>query len=324
MLANQPKVFDHEMFGSIQIVTVEGREMFGATQVALALGYANPQKAVRDHCKEDGCTICSVIDTLGRTQQMKFISEGNVYRLIARSKLPGAEAFEKWVFDEVLPSIRENGMFATDSLLDDPELLLKAVTKLAEERRARVEAEQRAALLQTETEIQAEIIEDQAEELVYLDEVIRPDGTLTVLQIAGDYSMSAQRLNSILSGERVQRKSRKQWVLYETYKKKEVKGERIVRSVTSPYTNPKTGLKETATKTEWTQAGRMFIHEFLLERGYIRETNAGYVDTRKLPPSQTAQQRKPAEVIEFPRQTVQSSYKPWTPKTTLNLRPEAQ
>ncbi|MCG7386843.1 phage antirepressor KilAC domain-containing protein [Paenibacillus sp. ACRRY] len=323
MLTNQPKVFDHEMFGSIQIVTIEGKEMFGATQVALALGYKDPNSAVRQHCKSEGAVIHPVL-TSGGTQQMKFISEGNVYRLIARSKLPGAEAFEKWVFDEVLPSIRENGMFATDSLLDDPDLLLKTVTKLTEERRARVEAEQRAALLQTETEIQAEIIEEQAEELVYLDEVIRPDGTLTVLQIASDYSMSAQRLNNILNGERVQRKSRKQWLLYEKYKTKEVKGERIVRSVTSPYTNPKTGLKETATKTEWTQAGRMFIHELLLERGYIRETDAGFVDTRKLPPCPTAKQRKPAEVIEFPRQSTKETYVPYRPKLTLNLRPEAQ
>lgn len=117
MLANQPKVFDHEMFGSIQIVTIEGKEMFGATQVALALGYSNPHDAIARHCNKDGVVIHEVIDTLGRTQQMKFISDGNVYRLLTRSKLPAAEQFEKWLFDEVLPTMRKTGGYVADDEL---------------------------------------------------------------------------------------------------------------------------------------------------------------------------------------------------------------
>lgn len=116
MLANQPKVFDHEMFGSIQIVTIEGKEMFGATHVALALGYKDPNSAVRQHCKSEGAVIHPVL-TSGGTQQMKFISEGNVYRLISRSKLPAAEQFEKWLFDEVLPTMRKTGGYVADDEL---------------------------------------------------------------------------------------------------------------------------------------------------------------------------------------------------------------
>lgn len=81
------------------------------------MGYSNPQKAVRDNCKEDGCTKCDVIDRLGRTQEMKYIDEGNLYRLIVSSKLPAAEKFERWVFDEVLPTIRKTGGYVNNDEL---------------------------------------------------------------------------------------------------------------------------------------------------------------------------------------------------------------
>lgn len=111
---NQINTFTHPIFGELQIVIENGREFFPATEVATVLGYANPQKAIRDHCKDDGCTIRSVIDALGRTQQKKFINEGNLYRLIVKSNLPTAERFERWVFDEVLPIIRRTGGYVAD------------------------------------------------------------------------------------------------------------------------------------------------------------------------------------------------------------------
>lgn len=65
---------------------------------------------------------------------MKVIPEGDIYRLIVRSKLPSAEKFEMWVFDEVLPAVRKHGAYATEELLNDPELAIKAFTALKEER----------------------------------------------------------------------------------------------------------------------------------------------------------------------------------------------
>ena len=108
---NDLKVFSSTEFGELGIMLIDGKEYFPATQCAKILGYANPRKAVIDHCKKDGVTNRDVIDSLGRTQQMKFINEGNLYRLIVSSKLPAAEKFERWVFDEVLPSIRKNGSY---------------------------------------------------------------------------------------------------------------------------------------------------------------------------------------------------------------------
>lgn len=105
------QIFRNEQFGTIRTIEENGKVLFCGSDIARALGYTNPKKAIADHCRKDGVTFCSLIDSMGREQQAKFISEGNVYRLITHSKLPAAEKFEKWVFDEVLPEIRKTGSY---------------------------------------------------------------------------------------------------------------------------------------------------------------------------------------------------------------------
>ncbi|WP_342512839.1 ORF6C domain-containing protein [Sporosarcina sp. FSL K6-1522] len=107
---NQLQIFNHEKFGGLEILTVEGKEHFPANDVAKKLGYSNPSDAVNRHCRSEGVVFHEVLTTGGK-QQKKFISEGNLYRLITNSKLPDAERFEVWVFDEVLPSIRKTGSY---------------------------------------------------------------------------------------------------------------------------------------------------------------------------------------------------------------------
>lgn len=102
----QLQVFNNEQFGDVRIIEEDGKVLFCGSDVAKALGYANPRKAVREHAR--GGTKRS-IPTTGGNQEMTFIPEGDLYRLIVRSKLPTAERFEKWVFDEVLPTIRKTG-----------------------------------------------------------------------------------------------------------------------------------------------------------------------------------------------------------------------
>ena len=109
--------FNHPLFGKLLVLIENGKELFPATEIAKQLGYSNPHKAIIDHCKNDGVTIREVTDSLGRYQNKKFITEGNLYRLIVKSKLPEAERFEKWVFDEVLPSIRKRGAYMTDQTI---------------------------------------------------------------------------------------------------------------------------------------------------------------------------------------------------------------
>lgn len=103
---NKIQVFQNSEFGALGVQEVEGKPYFPATACAKKLCYANPQKAIRDHCK--GVNEM-VTPTIGGTQTMRYIPEGDLYRLITHSKLPSAERFEAWVFDEVLPSIRKTG-----------------------------------------------------------------------------------------------------------------------------------------------------------------------------------------------------------------------
>lgn len=134
-------------FGEVRTIEKNDSVLFCGSDIAKALGYADTAKAIKQHCKEDGWVICPVIDSMGRSQQAKFITEGNVYRLIAHSKLPGAERFERWVFDEVLPSIRKHGAYMTsetiEKALTSPDFLIQLATQLKEEKIAREKAEQK-------------------------------------------------------------------------------------------------------------------------------------------------------------------------------------
>jgi prophage antirepressor-like protein len=105
---NELQTFNHPMFGELPVLMIQHNPFFPATDVAKILGYANPHKAITDHCRPEGVNE-TLVPTVGGHQMKKFISEGNLYRLITRSKLPDAERFEKWIFDDILPSIRKTG-----------------------------------------------------------------------------------------------------------------------------------------------------------------------------------------------------------------------
>lgn len=142
---NNLKIFKNDQFGEIRTAEENGTVLFCGSDIAKALGYSNTKDALSRHCKEDGVAFHDLIDSMGREQQAKFINEGNVYRLITHSKLPAAEQFEHWVFDEVLPTIRRNGAYMTDDTLEQaltsPDFLIQLATKLKEEKAKRVELE---------------------------------------------------------------------------------------------------------------------------------------------------------------------------------------
>ena len=114
-MENKIQVFQNEEFGQVRVIQEEGKYLFCGADVAKALGYANAPDALRRHCR---AIVKRDTPISGKTQAINFISEGDVYRLITHSKLPSAECFETWVFDEVLPSIRKHGAYMTDSLLE--------------------------------------------------------------------------------------------------------------------------------------------------------------------------------------------------------------
>ena len=128
------EIFNNAEFGSVRIIEENGSFLFCASDVAKALGYSNFRDALRRHCrgvvKRDSPTTSGI-------QMMSYIPEGDVYRLIVHSKLPSAERFERWVFDEVLPSLRKNGIYITDPLVKqfarDPDFAHAVVDALYEQ-----------------------------------------------------------------------------------------------------------------------------------------------------------------------------------------------
>lgn len=160
-----PQVFTSEEFGNIRAVARGGNPLFCAKDVAVALGYKNPSKAVRDHTR--GERIVLPFETDGGTQQIQFITEGDMYRLIASSKLESAQRFESWVFDEVIPSIRRDGgyMVAKD---ETPEQTMA-----------------RAVLIASKTiERQKAQIDEMRPKALFADAVAASDGTCLVGELA--------------------------------------------------------------------------------------------------------------------------------------------
>lgn len=140
------QIFENRDFGQVRTIEIDGKPYFVAGDVANALGYANPRKAIQDHCK--GVTKRDTL-TNGGTQSITYIPEGDVYRLIIRSKLPSAERFERWVFDEVIPSIRKTGGYQM------PQTYAEALRALAD----KAEQAERLALENKEMQPKAEFFD---------------------------------------------------------------------------------------------------------------------------------------------------------------------
>lgn len=105
---NELQIFNSGEFGEIRTIEIDGKPYFVGTDVAKALGYNNPRDAVSRHCKG---VVKHDTPTSSGIQSMSYINEGDLYRLIMKSKLPSAEKFESWVMDEVLPTIRKTGSY---------------------------------------------------------------------------------------------------------------------------------------------------------------------------------------------------------------------
>ena len=236
-MGNTIQTFTNDAFGAIRTITGGGQTLFCGKDVAVALGYSNTKDALTRHCKGVGKHY--PLETAGGIQQVRFITEGDLYRLIISSKLPAAQKFEAWVFDEVLPTIRRHGMYAYDELLADDEFLEHAIATLRAERAKRLAAEQ--ALLEA------------APKVSYYDLVLQSDSLLTTTAIAKDYGLSAKKLNRILREEGIQFRQSGRWFLYAKYAE-----QGYTQSKTHEY-----GEGQTRTHMYWTQKGRLFIYDLL-------------------------------------------------------------
>ena len=237
------QIFDNSEFGSIRTIEIKGKTYFCGSDVASALGYAKPNNAVATHCR---ATLKRGTPISGKIQEINFISEGDVYRLITHSKLPGAERFESWIFDEVLPSIRKHGLYAADELLNNPDLFINALQQLKQER-------ERTLNLQLKVAQKQQIINEMKPKASYYDMILQNKSTVPISQIAKDYGMSGRAFNTMLHNLGIQFKQGNTWLLYCKYQN-------------NGYTQSRThaiDAERSVMHTYWTQKGRLFLYDVL-------------------------------------------------------------
>lgn len=143
---NNLKIFENAEFGQVRTVMLNNEVYFVGSDVAKALGYSEPRKAVSRHVEEDDGIKHPITDSLGRTQEMTIINESGLYSLVLSSKLPNAKKFKRWVTTEVLPSIRKHGAYMTEDTLEkaltSPDFLIQLATNLKEEKEKREKLEE--------------------------------------------------------------------------------------------------------------------------------------------------------------------------------------
>lgn len=189
------EIFKDDRFGEVRVTKLNDEPMFCLSDVCKVLDLQ--VGATKNRLNEKGITLINTL-TNGGKQNLVYINEQNLYKVIMRSDKQQAEPFQDWVCGDVLPSIRKNGMYATedtiDKILNDPDFGIKLLTTLKEERAARIEAERKNAIL------------------------MHVNDTYTATEIAKELNMkSAKQLNNELSKRGIQYKIGNTWVLYSQY-----------------------------------------------------------------------------------------------------------
>lgn len=257
-MANAMQVFNNSEFGDIRTITEDdSKVLFCGKDIAAALGYSRPHEAIKDHCK--GAVKRRTL-TAGGEQELSFIPEGDVYRLVCNSKLPSAEKFERWVFDEVLPSIRKHGLYAApatvDEILTNPDTFIKLLQEIKAER-------EKSAELSLQNARQAQIIHELKPKADYTDRILQNRGLVTITQIAKDYGMSGEAMNALLHELGVQYKQSDQWLLYAKYQSRGYTHSHTIDIVRSD------GSPDVKMNTKWTQKGRLFLYNLLRMHGTL-------------------------------------------------------
>ena len=245
-MRNEIQQFEHNEFGSIRVIEIDGQPWFVGGDVAAALGYENTRDALIRHVDSEDKNTVAFHDGIRGNPNKTVINESGLYSLILSSKLAAAKKFKRWVTKDVLPSIRKHGLYITDSMLDslaaDPALALKIFQKLLAER------DRGDALAARVLEL--------APKARYCDTILLCKETVQTTLIAKDYGFSTVAFNRLLHKLGVQFRLGPTWVLYQEY-------------ASQGYTQTRTYYTHGGTAvphTTWTQKGRLFLYEFLRER----------------------------------------------------------
>lgn len=251
------QVFSNAEFGSVRSIMIDNEPFFVGKDVATILGYAKPLNALATHVDEDDSLKQGLIDSMGRQQDTILINESGLYSLILSSKLPKARQFKRWVTSEVLPAIRKHGVFAVDTMLNDPDAMIAALQAYKEER-------QRRLLLESENAVQKQQLLEMKPKVSYYDVVINSPDLISITEIAKDYGWSAKHMNGYLHSKGIQYKQGDRiWILYQKYAE-----QGLTSTKTHAYLSGD-GNTHTKVHTYWTQKGRLFIYDLLKKDGIL-------------------------------------------------------
>ncbi|EPY2295876.1 phage antirepressor [Clostridium sporogenes] len=254
-VATEVQIFKDEQFGEVRTLQKENEIWFVGKDIAECLGYSDTNKAISMHVDEEDKLNDKSSSSFGQRGTW-IINESGLYSLVLSSKLSTAKKFKRWVTSDVLPTIRKHGMYATDELLDNPDLLIGVATKLKEERQARLEAEKKV-------KVQKKLIGKLKPKADYTDTILQSKSLVTTTQISKDYGNSAQEMNKMLHELKVQYKQNGQWLLYSKHH-----GKGYTHSETIPIMHSD-GRLEVKMNTKWTQKGRLFLYELLKEHNVL-------------------------------------------------------
>ena len=201
---NPFRIFENEKFGKIEVLFKDDQFYFPAIECAKILGYKNPHDAILRHCKNKGVVFHEGVinSAFGASQEIskKYISEGNLYRLIVKSKLPSAIEFEEWIFDIVIPSIRKYGYYSNTvpKISREEELMLKVMKSRSEEE---LLSNMATYNLEVVIPMQKELEAARPKVQIY-NEFLESDGTANTTTIAKSFGLpSGRSLNEIMHFE---------------------------------------------------------------------------------------------------------------------------
>lgn len=249
-------IYSSPNFGSIRTLVVNGEVMFVGKDVADILEYQNGSRDINRHVDEEDRHKVMIFDG-NQDKETIVINESGLYSLILSSKMPNAKKFKRWVTSEVLPAIRKHGMYAVDDVLNNPDMMIAALTKLKAER------EKTKALTQT-VAVQSQQISEMKPKASYYDVVLNCKDLVAISVIAKDYGWTANRMNQFLHEKGIQfKQGGKIWLLYKEY------AEMGLTSTKTHTYSGSDGSTHSRPHTYWTQKGRLFIYDLLKADGIL-------------------------------------------------------
>lgn len=261
---NQLQIFKNSDFGQIRTIEKEGNILFAASDVAKALGYSKARDAIVKHCKSSGATICGVGVLTGnkadgtpvfQTVQMKFINTGNVYRLIARSKLPEAVKFESWVFDDLIPNTLKNGGYLVIKKGDTPETLTERSQQVFQASVERLTKQLEKS--EAENEQNKALLEEWTPKVEFFNKALDADTLYSATQLAKSLRMEAAELNRRLHKFGIQYRRCGTWFLYAKYV------HFGLAEVRPTYFTKANGKPSGRPTLMWTEEGRKFVFDLI-------------------------------------------------------------